>query len=753
MRGTAKRAGFHYPKSLVSGGYLYVAYCTNKEDVEYTRVPISSIFFDTTYPLPDPLTLNNGNPVLTADKWRNIRRDQILTLFEQNMQGETRVGTRAATIKHVVREEITDARAGRATRLRIGILFEGTEEGRQMEMLVYLPNNAVGPVPMFLGLNFDGNFSTTTEPDIPITQSWVYSLYYSGIDNHVATAAMRGHNASMWPYNMILDRGYGIATIHYTDIEPDMDNQWWHGPRVWNAPLDENDWGSIGAWAWALSRALDWMETEERIDAEKVAVLGFSRLGKTAMWAGAQDERFAAVVSQCSGKGGVSLSKRMTGEPISNLVTKFPHWYSENYQQYVDNEENLPVDGHMLASLIAPRGLLILSGATDSWSDPEGEFLSGVAATPVYNLLGSEGMAATNWPTAGTLINSPIGYYMHATGHDVTTDDWEATLDWADVHLDPPDGYHRLEVDSPCGDPEPSIGLNPIASGSVVTCSVPQTVSTGQTNFACSGWIGSGDVPESGASNSTGPFTLTQDSTISWQWEVDGYALNLWIEGNGACNQYSDFYAMDEQLELTATPEEGWLFVEWTGDLTGDYTSQSTNLVMNAVKNITAVFSDDADGDGILNTNEYVYGTSPRKADSDGDGMDDRFELFVCKTDPTTPDTDGDGVNDRAELYVYLTDPFAKDSDSDGFDDGFEVATGYNPASDESTPDLFSMIKPAVEVQFCSTSNVSYRIEATATLSNAWTTIESGIVNEGPVVKRLYSVESQPNRFFRVRYD
>lgn len=704
------------------------------------------------YPLPDPLVMNNGTPVTTVEQWQNQRRPELLILLENHMFGDTPVG-RPGSLSFVVREEKPDARGGRATRLRVGILFEGTEEGRQMELLVYLPNDVYGPVPIFLGLNFDGNFTTTTEADIPQPTHYVNGLFRS-VPNHKPAAWMRGDDARMWPYDTILDRGYGIATVCYGDIQPDMNEQWWHGPRIFSPPTADDDWGSIGAWAWALSRAMDWIETEPRIDSSKVAILGFSRLGKTVMWAGAQDERFAAVVSQCSGKGGISLMKRIVGEDVAHLTNEtIGHWFADKFKEYAGNEEALPVDGHFLASLIAPRGLLILSGRDDSYSDPEGEFLSGVAATPVYELFGSEGLATTNWPSSGTLINSPVGYYMHSGGHDVTTDDWAATLNWADAQLNPFDGHYRVKVASDYGNPSPEVGVNSFPAGTVVTCSVPSSVTIGKTNYTCTGWSGNGDIPASGFSNSTGPITLTQDSSITWSWEVGGVRLSLLVIGGGSVSVSSGWYPPGTDLSLEAIPDPGWLFVKWSGALDGDYTTASTNLVMDAPKTLVAGFSQDADEDGILNVDEEAFGTSPRKTDTDGDQIDDFDEIYTYHTDPAGLDSDGDGVGDGKELLVYGTNPTIADSDMDGFSDGFEVSTGFDPTLDSSTPDLFSVIKSAVELQFYSTTNMSYRIEATDSLSNPWEIIEADIMNEGPIVSRLYSVEGQSNRFFRVRHN
>lgn len=387
--------------------------------------------------LPEILRMTDGTPVENEAQWWQQRRPQLLQQFEQEIYGRTLLG-KPDELRFKVREEKI-VHAGRATRLRVGVLFEGHENGRQMELLVYLPNAHNGPVPLFLGLNFDGNFATCDDRDLPLPTHFVNGLFIDCPD-HRAHEAQRGHHASMWPYDEILARGYGVATACYNEIEPDMANQWWHGPRalgatLTGAPPGANDWGALGVWAWALSRAMDYLETDARIDDARVAVLGFSRLGKTALWAGAQDARFAAVISQNSGKGGISLSKRLTGEPVAHLANSLGHWFAPNYAKYAANEAALPVDGHTLAALIAPRPLLILSADQDAWSDPEGEFRSGQLVTPLYHLLGHDGLDAQNWPATGQLIGSSVGYYLRAGGHNVTPEDWAATLAWADKHL------------------------------------------------------------------------------------------------------------------------------------------------------------------------------------------------------------------------------------------------------------------------------------------------------------------------------
>lgn len=383
-------------------------------------------------PLPDPLVMADGSPVATPEQWRAQRRPELLRLFEQNVYGKTLVG-RPEALRFIVREEKKDARNGKATRLRIGILFEGREDGRQMELLVYLPNAAKGPVPLLLGLNFDGNYATTDEADIPLPRSLAAATQPAAIK---AAESRRGRNRAMWPYDAILDRGYGLATAGYNDIEIDAPGHWAEGPRGLAPQPKEGDWGALGSWAWALSRAMDYLQTEPRIDPKRIGLFGFSRLGKATVWAGAQDERFAVVISQASGKGGISLYKHLAGEPVSNLAGKnLAHWFTPDFRRFANHEEQLPVDAHLLAALIAPRPLLILSGIKDSYCDPEGEFLTAVEATPVYRFLGSEGLAPSNWTPHPMFINSRIGYHLREGGHNVTPDDWQATLDWTDRFL------------------------------------------------------------------------------------------------------------------------------------------------------------------------------------------------------------------------------------------------------------------------------------------------------------------------------
>ncbi|MEK7953845.1 glucuronyl esterase domain-containing protein [Luteolibacter soli] len=383
--------------------------------------------------VPDPLVANDGTKITTAAEWREKRRPELVELFTREMYG--RNPGRPETMAFEIFDRDVVALDGKATRLQIAI-YPGGKPGPRVDLLVYVPNGAKGPVPAILGLNFSGNHAIHKDPGIRLTESWIES---KAAPDHKATDATRGSNASQWPVEEILSHGYALATMYREDVAADHEPYFGSGVHPLFPELQKGDenFSTIGAWAWSLSRALDVLEKEPVIDAKRVAVFGFSRLGKAALWAGASDQRFAMVLSNESGAGGAKLFHRGVGENIERLTTVFPHWYARNFKKYAGKDKELPFDQHMVISLIAPRPVYIGSAQEDTFADAEGEFMAAKSAEPVFRLLGAEGLPAETWPPVGTSVQGGIGYHVRPGKHDVLPFDWQQYLAFADKHLKP----------------------------------------------------------------------------------------------------------------------------------------------------------------------------------------------------------------------------------------------------------------------------------------------------------------------------
>ncbi|HEY9075008.1 MAG TPA: hypothetical protein VIO61_00595 [Anaerolineaceae bacterium] len=386
------------------------------------------------YILPDPLMCADGTPVGTPEDWFNRRRPELLALFEREMFGK--MPPRLEGMWFEQTSYCPDALGGFAVRKEVRIHFTPGSAGPCLNLLLYLPAAAKSPVPVFLSLNYKGNQAIDLDPGIAISDAWVLPGTPGIVDNH-PTEASRGMTANRYPVAMVLGRGYGLATACYGDLDPDYDDGFQNGihplfyqPGQTRPAPDE--WGAIGAWAWGLSRAMDYLLSDPAVDPARVAVHGHSRLGKTALWAGACDPRFALVISNNSGCCGAALSRRCYGETVGLIAARFPQWFCTNFQKYAGNEAALPFDQHELIALIAPRPVYIASAVEDRWADPRGEFLGGVHASPVYRLLGVEGLEASEMPALNQPVFSRIGYHIRAGKHDVTAFDWQCYLDFAD---------------------------------------------------------------------------------------------------------------------------------------------------------------------------------------------------------------------------------------------------------------------------------------------------------------------------------
>jgi hypothetical protein len=329
---------------------------------------------------------------------------------------------------------------GLATRKQVTLYPGGRGSGVTLNLLLYVPSAATGPVPAFLGLNFPGNHTVADDPGIDLPTCWVMNDAGMGVTGNRAREENRGEHAVHWQVKRLLQRGYALATMCYCDIDPDYDDGFRNGVhplyhRPGQSAPNPDQWGSIAAWAWGLSRALDYLIADPDVDGARVAAMGHSRLGKTALWAAAEDERFAMAISNDSGCGGAALSMRAFGETVARINTAFPHWFCANFRQYNDREADLPVDQHELIALIAPRPAYVASAENDLWADPRGEFLAAKHADPVYRLLGTDGLPCDEMPPVNQPVHGTIGYHIRSGDHAILEYDWLQYLDFADKHL------------------------------------------------------------------------------------------------------------------------------------------------------------------------------------------------------------------------------------------------------------------------------------------------------------------------------
>ncbi|QHW35286.1 acetylxylan esterase [Paenibacillus rhizovicinus] len=361
--------------------------------------------------LPDMLLTLDGERIETADRWLQRRRPEILDLFREHVYGRETVG-RPSTLEFDTKVT-PNMLGGIAVRKQVDIRYEGAGGTGKIRLLMFLPDNGQEPCPAFLLLNNRGAAHMDPEQQAP---------------------------SPFWPAEQIVARGYAAVVLDVEDADPDFHDGFRNGvhgifdPSTGERPA--NAWGTIAAWAWSASRAMDYLETDPDIDAARVAVVGHSRGGKAALWAGAVDERFALVVSNNSGCTGAALSRGKKGETIRNINDQFPHWFNGTYKTYNDREEHLPVDQHMLLSLIAPRPLYVASATNDEWADPRSEFQSLVHATAAYRLFGCKDLTEMNFPhPEEPLLRERMGYHLRSGEHDLKPYDWDRFMDFADQNI------------------------------------------------------------------------------------------------------------------------------------------------------------------------------------------------------------------------------------------------------------------------------------------------------------------------------
>ena len=393
------------------------------------------------YTMLDPLVMRDGRAVTTATMWWRERRPEIVRLFEENEFGRTPENAKRVPLRVKVVERDPHALGGAAIREQVDLYFtDKLADGPKMRMLLYLPAHAKGRSPVVLGLNFTGNSTVVNDPGVLQTPVWKKGEGAGGPTLTLPEEKTRGTQAAKWQVERVVGRGYGLATIYYGDIEADFKDASETSVRRLFLPagrtaFEPDEWGAFGAWAWGLSRAVDYLVTDRLVDAGRIAVTGHSRLGKAADWAAAQDSRIVVMLSTESGHGGQSIQRRALGETVGHLEDSFPYWFCGNYARWVGKDQEIPVDGNLLLALIAPRPVYVASAVGDEWSDPKGEFLSAVSASRVYRLLGKQGLAAD---TAMPGVDEPIGlmgsvaYHDRAGVHDVTAFDWEQYLKFLD---------------------------------------------------------------------------------------------------------------------------------------------------------------------------------------------------------------------------------------------------------------------------------------------------------------------------------
>ena len=360
------------------------------------------------YTLPDLLVMGDGTRVQDVQTWRR-RRTEVVQLFREHVYG--RSPGRPEQLAFQVVEEQPRAMEGAATLKRIAILSRQRGREHRFEFTLFLPNARTSAVPVFLLLN--NRPAANVDPT-------------------------RREKSGFWPAEEMIARGYGIASLQNDDLAPDDKDRFKDQViRLFEGDVPglrpRNAWGAIAAWGWGAQRVMDYLESDAQVDHNRVAILGHSRGGKAALWAGAEDERFAMVISNESGEGGAALSRRAFGETVARINTSFPHWFNENYKAFAGHEADLPIDQHMLLALVAPRALYVASADEDLWSDPRGEFLSLAHASPVFGLFGDPPIAPTDMPALEQpLVSGRRAYHVRRGPHNLTPYDWQRFADFAD---------------------------------------------------------------------------------------------------------------------------------------------------------------------------------------------------------------------------------------------------------------------------------------------------------------------------------
>jgi hypothetical protein len=382
--------------------------------------------------LPDPLLMLDGSRVATKEQWETRRKPELRSLFQHYMYGQ--LPPRPEKIEFIVEHTKTDFLDGKATKKEVTIRYspEGTPD---IHLLVVVPNERKTPAPVFVGMNFGGNHMAHADPSIRLPLTWVPDRM-PGVVNNKATDEGRGKQTDVWNIELIVSRGYALATLYCGDLDPDKPD-FTDGLHPFLLPpgkkeFGPHDSGSIAVWAWGIHRAVDYCVQDKDLDAQKIAVVGHSRLGKTALVAGAFDERIGIVIPSQAGCGGTAPSRGKVGESVKQINDRFPHWFCDEFTKFNEHPDLLPFDQNCLIALCAPRPVLLPNAIEDQWANPDGQFEVLLGAEPVYKLLGVEGCAVRQRPAPGELVDSRLGYFYRNGKHSMSREDWEAFLKYAD---------------------------------------------------------------------------------------------------------------------------------------------------------------------------------------------------------------------------------------------------------------------------------------------------------------------------------
>ncbi len=371
------------------------------------------------YQLPPILVSSEGKPITTPEEWFNVRRPQIMALFGNLIYGVVPQPESPIRTTFEVLKKDGNYMGGKATRKEVRIKFENAKGSAELQILVFTPNGLGKPAPAFLLHSFAGTKD----------------------DGHDAHPDKPGFTRNGLPLGEFFARGFGFVVVPQGDLVRHNEVEFLKGvhPLFYRAGQSfpkANEWGCISAVAWGASRAMDYLETDQDIDAKRIAIMGHSKMGKATLWTAAQDQRFALAISAQSGCAGASLWKRNFGETMEKMVTRFPYWLCRNAWKFVRNEDDLPVDQHMLLACIAPRPVYVASGEDDLWADARGEYLSAYHASEVYRLLGKKGLTSEASPAVDeAIVQSDVGYHNRAGGHSVERYDWLKFLEFAERHL------------------------------------------------------------------------------------------------------------------------------------------------------------------------------------------------------------------------------------------------------------------------------------------------------------------------------